>query len=244
MNQSENIFIPMPGKRAFEEVSSRIKKLVFQGLLKPGDKLPPESDLAKKFNVSRQTIREALRILELSGFIEVQQGYGGGSFIKDTTLSKMGHLFLDTIRLERITIEELTVARLENERAILNHAIDSADETDIAALRENIEQAKKIIKNNLMATDLNFEFHKLLAKATKNNVLVILMELVLVALSQVVARTTPDLETTASAIRYHEKILQAMTEKDRAGALKLLEAHLKEVQGQLSKSPEAFKISA
>ena len=230
MNDPENIFIPMPGKRAFEEVSSQIKNLIFQGILKPNDRLPSETDLAGKFNVSRQTIREALRILEWSGFITVQKGYGGGSFIKDTILSKMGNLFMDTIRLEKISIEELTVARLENERAILNHAIDLADKTDILALRENISQAKEKLKNNLMATDLNFEFHKLLAKATKNNVLVILMELILVALSQVVSRKAPDLETTESAIRYHEKILKAIMNKDRADAMILLEDHLKEVE--------------
>lgn len=85
----------------------------------------------------------------------------------------MGHLFLDTIRLEKITIEDLTVARLEYERVILNYVIDFAEETDIKALRENILDAKADLKKNKMATDANLEFHKLPAKAAKNNVLVI-----------------------------------------------------------------------
>ncbi len=161
MGEQENMFVPIKGKRAFEEVSAQIKNLVFQGILKPGDRLPSETDLAARFNVGRQTIREALRILDLSGFISVQKGYGGGTFIKDTTLSKMGNLFLDTIRLEKITIEELTIARLENERVILNYAIDFADALDVKRLKENILHAKENLKQNMTATEENLEFHKL-----------------------------------------------------------------------------------
>jgi len=67
MNAQKAIFTPIKSKRAFEEVSSRIKELIFEGVLKPGDKVSSEGELAKQFNVGRQTVREALRILELSG---------------------------------------------------------------------------------------------------------------------------------------------------------------------------------
>lgn len=78
MNIEKPIFEPFKNnKRAFEEVSSSIKSLIFKGILQPGDKLPSEGELANQFNVGRQTVREALRILELSGFIKVQKGFGG-----------------------------------------------------------------------------------------------------------------------------------------------------------------------
>jgi len=243
MAKQKDIFIPIRGQRAFEEIASQIKKLVFKGILKPGERLPSEMDLAGRFNVSRQTIREGLRILELSGFIKVQKGYGGGTFIKDTTLNKMGDLFVDTLRLEKITIEDLTVVRLENERIILNYAIDLADEKDIKALHENILRAKADLKKNKMATAANFEFHKLLAKASKNNVRVILVELILVALSHMLSRRPPNFETTRSAIEYHDKILEAIIKKDRAAAMALLEDHLKEVEHQLRTLPYDPEIS-
>jgi len=242
VNKQGNIFLPVKGKRAFEEVSSQIKELVFQGVLKPGDRLPPEAELAGKFNVGRQTIREALRILELSGFVTVQKGYGGGSLIKDTTLKKMTGLFLDAIQLERISIEELTVARLENERVILNYAIDLAEESDIKDLRKNIRLAKTKIDKKMMATEENFEFHKLLAKASKNNVLVILMELILVALSHILSRRPPNLNTTRSAVQSHEDLLKAIIKKDREGALQLLENHLKEVESQIKDLAENHRF--
>ena len=77
MSVDKTIFIPVENKRTFEEVSSKIKNLIFEGVLKPGDKLPSEAELAKQFGVGRQTIREAFRILELSGLLTVQKGFGG-----------------------------------------------------------------------------------------------------------------------------------------------------------------------
>ena len=127
-------------------------------MLRSPCRLKPENDDSG----SRRTIQAGKRQI-------VRSGFGVNPNYKDTTLNKMGHLFLDTIRLEKITIEDLTVARLENERIILNYAIDFAEEPDIKALRENILRAKADLKKNKMATDSNFEFHKLLAKAAKNN---------------------------------------------------------------------------
>ena len=94
MPNKKPLFVPIQSLRTFEEVSSRIKELIFNGTLKPGDKLPPETQLAQEFNVGRQTIREALRLLELSGFIKIQKGGGGGSFIADTILIPVSGLEL------------------------------------------------------------------------------------------------------------------------------------------------------
>ena len=158
MNVNSQIFSPIESKRTFEEISSNIKKLIFKGVLKPGDKLPPETELAKQFNVGRQTIREALRILELSGFITIQKGARGGPVIKDTILNHISSLYLDAFQMESISIEDLTFARLKIENVILEEAIDNARQEDIEALRRNIERAWQKIKAGILATDENIEF--------------------------------------------------------------------------------------
>jgi DNA-binding GntR family transcriptional regulator len=71
-------FARIRSRRTFEEVCSEIKKLIIKGILRPGNKLPSESELARQFGVGRQTIREGLRLLELSGFITIQKGSAGG----------------------------------------------------------------------------------------------------------------------------------------------------------------------
>ena len=82
-----------------------------------------------------------------------------------------------------------------------------------------------------------------MAKASKNHVLVILMELVLVALRHLLVKRPPSIETTASAIRYHEKILKAMIDKDRDKAMKLLEDHLMQVEKHLTALPYDLEAS-
>ena len=175
MEANNNLFKPIKAKRSFETVSANIKKLIFDGSLKPGDRLPTEMELSHQFNVSRQTIREALRILELSGFITVQKGGIGGPLVKNTILHTINALFLDAFQMDKVSIHELTSARLEIERIVLAQVIEHAEASDFDLLRANILTAKDKLENKVMPTDENIEYHNILAEATKNHVFVIVV---------------------------------------------------------------------
>lgn len=242
----KTVFTPIKSPRTFEEVSNRIKKLIFDGVFKPGDKLPPEIEIAQQFNVGRQSIREALRILELSGFITIQKGGGGGAIIKDTISSTISELFLDAFMLEKITLEELTIARFEIEKIVLKYAIENADASDIEALEKNISETRAKIENDTPAVDENIRFHKLLAKASKNHLFVIVVEAVTAAIRHFLSGLEPDSESSDSekwynenimnsknTLAYHEDILKAVIEKKLDAAIDILEAHLLEVKGRL-----------
>jgi len=233
MSMDKNIFTPIKNKRAFEEVSSKIKNLIFEGVLKPGDKLPSEAELAKQFNVGRHSVREALRILELSGFIVIQRGYGGGPIVKDTVLHQISTLFLDAFRMEKITIDHWTTARIVIEKAILGYVMDNADELDIKSLQKNLIRAKEKIKNKEMATDENFEFHSILIRASKNPVFEIVVESTIAVLRDLHTRLPPKIQLSANTITYHEEILKAIIEKDRGKAMDLLEAHFLDAKNRL-----------
>lgn len=230
MNIDKKIFTPVKPLRGFEIVSSKIKKLIFDGVLKTGDKLPAEGQLAAQFNVGRQTVREALRILELSGFIGVQQGSGGGPIVKNNISTKITDLFLDAFQMENLTADEFLKARLVIEKAILNDAIDKADEQDIADLKENLATAKELCTRKELATEVNFEFHSLLAKASKNAVLVILEQTINLMHKELRRRNPVGFELTESVVRAHDKILEALIAKERDKASFLLEEHLRYVK--------------
>lgn len=226
MGVDKAIFTPIKSKRAFEDVSYKIKTLIFEGVLKPGDKLPSEAELSKQFSVGRQTVREALRILELSGFISVKKGFGGGPIVKDKISTKISGLYLDAFQMEKISVEEFNVARLAIEKAILNSAIDNLEEKDITNLQENLSRAKDIIAKKELATDVNFEFHSLLAEASKNNVLIILERTINRIMYNLRSQKAPDLKTSKRAIKAHEEIIKALINRDRKRAIDLLEKHL------------------
>jgi len=233
MNNQENLFDPIKNRRIFEKVSSRIKELVFEGVLKVGDRLPSEAELAQQFSVGRQTIREALRLLEGSGFISIQRGGTAGPIIKDTILIKIKDLFYDAFRMRKVSLEELTLARLEIEKIVMGYVIDNIDENEIKELRKNVTAAKKKIEGNVIATEENILFHKLLAKATKNHVFVIVVESMMAVVGDSLSRIGPDIETSSNVVQFHEEILKAIAEKKRDKAIILLERHLLEVKGRL-----------
>ncbi len=228
--QQENLFTPIENKRTFEEISSKVKTLIFEGTLKPGDKLPSEVELAKQFGVGRQSVREALRLLELSGFISVQKGYGGGPIVQDTISTRIRNLYLDAFRMEKITVQEFTTARSVIEKAILNEVIDKAEESDIKRLQANLAKAEELIANKKMATDENFDFHALLARASKNPVFIILEKSINAIHRNLRSRTTADFKTTRNAVKAHKKILEAIINKDREKAIKLIDHHIFEVK--------------
>ncbi len=233
MNNQENLFKPIKNSRIFEEVSSRIKELIFEGFLKVGDRLPSEAELARQFNVGRQTIRESLRLLESSGFISIHRGGAAGPIIKDTILIRIKDLFYDAFRIKKVSLEELTLARLEIEKIVIGYAIDNIDENEIEELWKNITAAKEKIEANIIATEENIQFHKLLAKATKNHVFVIVVESMMAVVGDSLSRIGPDIETSSNVVQFHEEILKAIAGKKRDKAVNLLEKHLLEVKGRL-----------
>src|SRR5260370_17760571 len=78
---------PVKSTRIYEEIVRQVKRLIAEGKLKSGDRLPPERDLAEKFMVSRTAVREALRALEGSGLIDVRAGEG--AFVRDVSVETL-----------------------------------------------------------------------------------------------------------------------------------------------------------
>ena len=229
---SENVqFTPVHIKRTFEEVSNKIKTLIFEGDLKPGQKLPSESQLAEMFQVGRQSVREALRLLELSGFITIQRGVHGGPVIKNTMLNRMASMYLDAFRFNRISISDITFARMEIEKSVLQLAYEHADESDLKALKSNIADAKKKLAKGKVAFVENVEFHRLLAKMSKNHVFIIVVESLLSLISNFRSKVDPtNLERSKRIALFHEQILEAIQIGDRELGNALLEKNLKEVE--------------
>jgi GntR family transcriptional regulator, transcriptional repressor for pyruvate dehydrogenase complex len=105
-------FRPIKANRASEEVVAQIKEAILLGRFISGSKLPSERELTEEFQISRGVIREAIRILELSGFVLVRKGFGGGAYVTELNLSYVGNAFLDLFQTNKLTIAEVTQVRL------------------------------------------------------------------------------------------------------------------------------------
>ena len=220
----DSLFLPIERKRTFEQVFEKIKKLIFSGVLRPGDRLPSEAELARKFGVGRQTVRESMRLLESSGFVSVRKGSLGGPVVVHSFLDALSNLFLDSFQMQKITVDELTTTRLEMEMMVLGLVIMNATSQDFEPLRENIFKAYKKVEVNETAFYENIQFHRLLARASKNQMLAILMELIMLIYENFLC----PLEASSSkkVVSCHERILDAVIAKDRHKAVALLEEDL------------------
>jgi GntR family transcriptional repressor for pyruvate dehydrogenase complex len=227
-------FEPYKSKRSFEEISNEIKRLIFQGVFKPGDKLPPETEIARQFKVSRQTIREAMRILEQSGFITIQQGVNGGPSISDTILNRLSTLFIDIFYFKKVPLNDLTEARSDIEKVMLRHVIERADASDLKALKQNVRMAKEKIEKETPPFEENIAFHKLLARASKNYIFAIVIESIMAVVSDFHSKVEKiNFERSKKITKYHEEVLEAIIERNYEKTIDLFEELLEQVRAVL-----------
>jgi GntR family transcriptional regulator, transcriptional repressor for pyruvate dehydrogenase complex len=218
---------PVKNKRTFEGVSDQLKELIFNGTLKPGQQLPSEHTLAKLFHVGRQSVREALRVLELSGFITIRAGVKGGAVIEGTMLSKIGGLFLDTFKLHKVSLEDCMAARKAIEASVLDRVLKNADQSDIQSLRDNVRRAKTKLHESGSAYEENIDFHKILARVSKNYTFCIVMESIMAVFSDFKSRAAAvSAAQSKNMIEGHEAIIEAVVAKKKKLAIELLQKDL------------------
>ena len=140
-------FRPVQVARAFEDIASQIRGELSEGRLRAGDRLPPERELAGQFGVSRNTLREALRSLEISGLISLRKGASGGAFVKDSNGDVVVTSIRDMLTLGAVTPEQITEARIWIEdSAIVRAACERRTAEDIDALSANLTAAAEAIR--------------------------------------------------------------------------------------------------
>ncbi len=94
------------------QIVEQIRKAIFEGNLKPGDKLPSEKELIQTFQVSRATLREALRSLEVLGFLEIKKGAAGGAFVVEMDMQKAMEGLINFFHFKDLSLHDLREVRL------------------------------------------------------------------------------------------------------------------------------------
>jgi GntR family transcriptional regulator, transcriptional repressor for pyruvate dehydrogenase complex len=185
---------PVQAQRASDEIAQRIRLLVASKQLKAGDRLPAERELSTAFNVGRNTLREALRSLEIAGLIEMRKGGSGGAFITAGGSGAVVSSLLDLYHLGTITPTQLTEARMWIETIVVEVAAARLTEDDLAALEANVEESQRAEDAGDFAARaaVGLEFHSLLGKATRNPILSITMDALIELTRQFVTTLGPE----------------------------------------------------
>src|SRR5260370_12292406 len=184
---------------AFEEIAEQIRGELVSRRLRAGDRLPAERALAEQFGVSRNTLREALRSLENSGLLRLQKGATGGAFVRESTGDAIITGLRDMFHLGAIQPEHLTEARVMIESIAVRAACERATPEDIDALNANIAEAERAVRDKIdffSQAAIHLEFHRILALATKNPVMLIVMEALIDRMQHCIRATPPSTPLT------------------------------------------------
>ena len=213
--------------RASEEVIKQVENAIFSGRFSPGERLPSERELAEQFGLSRMTIRDALRVLESTGLVQIKVGAGGGTFVREPNLDQFSNSLSSMLRFKKTTILELAEARKVVETATAELAAQRATAEDLEALLHAVESARQALESgdpHYMPHSL--DFHVALARAARNHVLNLTVNSFRTLLAEVLEKLLPTPDMAERAVRDHWAIYEAVQAHDGPKARQLMAEHL------------------
>ena len=229
------IFKPIKPRKIYEQIVEQIKVMITEGNLKPGDRLPPEREMADKFNVSRASVREALSALHLMGLVEIKSGEG--TFIKQARIDSIIVPLALALLMERNTdIDVLEVRKgLEVESAGL--AALRREEEDLAMMREALDEMSRDIDHAEIGEKSDWKFHYAIAQASQNILLTRLMNAVSDTIKNTMRANRQKLFSTQKMpqliLDTHESIYEAIKNCDLMEARKRMFEHLLIVENNM-----------
>lgn len=225
-------FGPIKPKRIFEEICERIRNELSVGNLRPGDKLPPERELAERFGVSRTAVREAFRSLERSGLIGLQKGAKGGAFILAGNPTIQQSLE-DMVSVGQISLAELTEARVLIQDSIVRLACQRATDADFAALEADIDHTEELTRQGRLRERLDYSinFHKLLARTTKNQVMIVTIDALTYILRIIINKLGP--HPRLDLVEQRRRFLKHLRARNEEAAVAEMTDHLTKLHQHL-----------
>lgn len=213
--------------RISEVIVDQVRLLIRQGQLAAGDRLPSERELCERFGVSRVTVREALRVLEANGLVEIRVGARGGAFVTAPSSRLVGEGISDLITLASLTAVEVTESRMVFELGIVPLVCERATKADIDALYEICDRSAAALEGDEYPLELSAEWHTRYAQAAHNRAVAMLVESLhgplLMSLER--ARQAAPLHGRGG-VEEHRGLVDAIAKKNVRKATELMRTHL------------------
>ncbi|MDK2823207.1 MAG: GntR family transcriptional regulator, transcriptional repressor for pyruvate dehydrogenase complex [Clostridia bacterium] len=223
-----------------DKIVEQIKEMIISGKLKPGDKLPSENELCNMFNVSRTSIREAIKILSGLGFLKIKRGLG--IFVEELDAGYLiNQLSPILVQREDDLLDIVRVRKLLETHAAA-WAAENATPKDIKAMEDAVKYSTELVESGIANKDnlseANLNFHMILAKSTGSKVLFRIMQSLWDILSEARQITIQLPGRVHDSVAGHKEILQAIKNKDPEAAQKAMLKHLDAIEIVVSNYPE------
>lgn len=248
--EMENMFTTIDAERSgttSEEVVGQLREMIHRGDLRPGDRLPPERDLAKKLGVSRPTLRAGIRTLAAIGVLHSKQG--AGTFVTD--MDESPALDANPLRmmasLHGFTSEEMFEARIAIEMDVAGLAAERASSEHLAAMSEEVAEMFASLDDPQEYLVHDMRYHQTIAAASGNRILTALMNMIATILFETRSKTVHRALDLKESAEYHRQIYRCIRDRNSEAARQMMREHLEhtreaqEREKNLSKSEEFGK---
>jgi GntR family transcriptional repressor for pyruvate dehydrogenase complex len=228
VDANELAFTAVRKKRLFEDVARQVQTLIVDGVLEPGDLLPPERQLAERFGVSRNSVRDAIRVLELTGLVVARQGEG--NVVADvSTETLVAPIALLLLRKRKLVGELLDVRKMLEPALAARAAVHASDE-QIARLEEILLRQREKALCGESTVEEDTEFHYVLALAARNSVVPKVLDVLMDLLRETRARSLQTPGRPARSLAGHRRILDAVRRRDPGAAERAVRQHIEEIE--------------
>jgi GntR family transcriptional repressor for pyruvate dehydrogenase complex len=213
--------------KVYEEVAQQIERLILKKL-KPGDKLPSERELAEMLRVSRSSIRDAIRGLELMGLVEPRQG--AGTIVREVSTDAVANPFANALKRRRELVGELLDFRKMLEPPLAARAAIHASPDEVIEMEEILrrQEQKQLQGDAAVAEDA--EFHYSIALAADNSVVLKVLDIVMDLLRDTRERSLQVQGRPQKSLAGHRRVLAAIKRRDAEAAKAAMRRHIEDVE--------------
>jgi GntR family transcriptional repressor for pyruvate dehydrogenase complex len=222
---------PVRKTKVYAEVAAQIQRLIAEGRLKPGDKLPPERELAEIFGVSRSSVRDAIRVLEMQGLVEPR--HGDGTHVRKIPIDRLVQPFANALSANKDLAADLFDMRKMLEPPLARAAAFRATDEDVRALEQIVEHQARRVAAGQVAIEDDTAFHYRIATAAKNQVVLRTMDILMDLLSDSRVRSLQAPGRAEKSLDGHRRILDAIRRRDPEAAAVRMRRHIEEIEGTL-----------
>jgi len=225
--RDSGLIAPIRKMRVAEEIADRIRVLILDGTFPVGQALPSERALAKQFGVSRGSIRDAFRTLETIGLLVAR--HGQGTFPQELDVDRLIAPLASVLSYRSELQDELLDVRRMFEPAVVRAAATRITDGDLADLERILDAQRKKLKTGRSAIVEDTAFHHVLARTTRNRVVISIMATLNDLLVESRKVTLNQTGRPARSIQGHEAVVAALRQRDAGAAAEAMREHIDQI---------------
>ncbi|MCX5873897.1 MAG: FadR/GntR family transcriptional regulator [Deltaproteobacteria bacterium] len=214
-------------------VVEQIRDAILTGEFKPGDRLASERELVDQFQVSKASMREALRVLEVLGLIQTRKGTGGGIFAAEVNMNTTVHSLTNFLHFKNVSVGDITMLRYILEPPLAQIASSRVTEDDIRILETMTNEEVSAPRHVKDLRAIGFHYH--IARFSENPLLILLMDFIEGLLVDLKVKLNPGSEFYDEVEQDHYRIIECFRRKNDVGVKKEMAAHVLRVGSHLAR---------